>query len=597
MNATDILQSARKVGVLREVDYFFASQLLGLVDCNIPSVALAVAALSRAVGEGDTCLALARQAGQTLFARDASAAEGGQAFAGLPAPSLEEWRAALAGSGLVAPSPAAPAGYPLVLDASHRLYFARHFNHEQRVATALATRDGISRYAGASPAAIEAALDREFPPAAHDPDQRSAARLALTQPFAVITGGPGTGKTTTVARLLALMAALGRPGDPPAVLAAPTGKAANRLVESISAAKEQLRASGTPAADLARIPDEARTLHRLLGMRQGRALPRYHAGNPLPPGVLVVDEASMVDLTMMARVLAALPAAGRLVLLGDADQLASVEAGAVLGDLCEAARARGGRSFVSALTRSHRFRGDGGIGRLANAIRAGNSAATQAALTDDPDTRLERGGLTALATRAVAAWRSCFEAVNPADALDGLSRFRVLCALRDGADGVLGVTRLVEQALAAASLIAPGERYYQGRPLLVTANDYTVGLFNGDVGIVWPDSNGAMRAWFPDKAGAPRAVPTNRLPAHETAFAMTVHKAQGSEFDEIALVLPDHASPVLSRELLYTAVTRARRKVVIHATDATLACCLARPVARTSGLRDALLWHLDSNHG
>ena len=593
MSAASYLLPARRAGALREVDYYLATHLLALVDCTTPSVALAVAALSKALGEGSSCLALPQLASGILLIREPAPDAAGQAFTGLPAPPLAEWRAALEASRLVAPSPSLAAGYPLVLDAAHRLYFNRHFNQERRVAESLAARAQARPYADASTTRIEAALDREFPPGAHDPDQRAAVRLALERPFAVITGGPGTGKTTTVARLLALMAALGRPDELPTILAAPTGKAANRLVESIAAAGEHLRAAGTPAADLARIPGEARTLHRLLGMRAGRQGPRYHGGNPLPLGVLVIDEASMVDLNMMARVLEALPSQARLVLLGDADQLASVEAGAVLGDLCEAARL-GDHAYLSALTHSHRFREDGGIGRLAGAIRTGDLEATVAALAEDVDTRLDAGGLAALAARAIPAWRDYLTAGNPAEALAGFGRFRVLCALREGAQGVGGVTSLLEHALAAVGLIAPVDRYYRGRPVIVTANDYTVELFNGDVGLLWPDAAGVMRAWFPGAQGEPRAVPINRLPAHETAYAMTVHRAQGSEFDEVALVLPNHESAVLTRELLYTAVTRARHTVVIHASSPVLAMALGRPVARASGLRDALLQSLQA---
>lgn len=591
LDAMDILRPARTAGALRDVDFHLARHLVALAREPSAPLALAIATLSRAQGDGDICIDLGRLANQPLLGDDACA------FAGITAPALADWRTALAASGLLSQATDDPGqahdGFPLVLDAADRLYFTKYFHFEQRIAVALRKRSETAPLA--DDAAIDAALAVHFPGAAgigHDPHQRAAARLALSRRLAVITGGPGTGKTTTVAKILAAMLALAGDAVPRIRLAAPTGKAAARLGESIRGAKARLLAEGIPASLVARIPEEASTLHRLIGTRPDTRRPRHHAGNPLALDTLVIDEASMIDVPLMARVVEALPTQARLVLLGDRDQLASVEAGAVLGDICAGARTAADGGSVATLVTSHRFRDDSGIGALARAINAGDPPATLAALGADGATALVSGTpaqlIDALVARAVVAWRTCLESTNVLEANRHFSAFRVLCALRDGAFGVNGLNARIENGLADAGLINPRDRFYRGRPLLVTANDYGIQLFNGDIGLAWPGDDGRLRACFVAADGTLRSFPLNRLPAHETAFAMTVHKSQGSEFDEVAMVLPDRDSPVLTRELVYTGVTRARQKAVIYGDAALLAGAVQRQVVRTSGLRDAL---------
>lgn len=397
------------------------------------------------------------------------------------------------------------------------------------------------------------------------------------------------------------------------VLSAPTGKAAARLAESIRAAK-----AGLPLeeAERAAIPDQATTLHRLLGARPGEGF-RHGPDNPLHLDLLLVDEASMVDLPLMAQLLSALPQQARLILLGDRDQLASVEAGYVLGDICgphdppplsEAMRQRLGQvcgqaipvpsdppsvpltDTVILLRKSRRFEGAGAIGRFAAAVRDGDFDNALALLVaNPPDLHWLTEGPDQLADWAIERYQDYLQAGTPAEALAGMERFRLLCALREGPFGVGRMNLLIEQGLAKRGLIDPSTLFYRGRPLMVTRNDQGLGLFNGDLGLIWPDAQGRPRVWF--AAAGPdglRSFPPSRLPEHETVYAMTVHKSQGSEFDEILLALPDEDSPLLSRELLYTAVTRARHGAALRIGSELLRLMVERRVRRESALRERL---------
>jgi len=552
---------------------------------------------------------------------------------------------------------------PLVL-ANGCLLLRRHWRCEQTVQQALAHRLQSPSPQGRTPFGLHAAdddalrqaLDVLFPPASPSPGapvqsgpdwQKIACALAARHPFAIITGGPGTGKTTTVVKLLAVLQHLalqGAPTSPGTVssataaaqgagdvqtaatalapsrrplrirLAAPTGKAAARLAESIATARGKLALDDLPAGSalLQHLPSEVSTLHRLLGVKPGSRHFRHNAQQKLPLDVLVIDEASMVDLEMMAAVLEALPRQARLVLLGDKDQLASVEAGAVLGTLCQ--RADGGhytpatRAWVQQVTgqdvgdtmtdpsgqpadqaivklrKSHRFGEGSGIGRLAQAVNAGEAAVAKALLTQGlPDIGLETdlGSLH-------AGWRPLFNLLHhnrPAteapgahhdawalEVLNAAGRFQVLCAVRGGPQGVDAINRRIAQALAAEGLTPSAEGWFLGRPVMVTRNDYALGLMNGDVGVTLlgptdASSEPRLRVAFSDGRGGIRWVPPSRLQDVETVFAMTVHKSQGSEFDHVTLVLPSHTSPVLTRELIYTAITRARLRFTLAVSD------------------------------
>ena len=490
---------------------------------------------------------------------------------------------------------------PLILDGD-RLYLARYHAWEREVIGAIRRRLDAPAPAIDVPR-LKADFARLFSSASADIDwQQVAAALALTRSFCVISGGPGTGKTWTVARILDLLLAQPESERLRIGLAAPTGKAAARMTESIGQADPRLLGRVSPAT----------TMHRLLGMRPGRVRPRHGPDHPLPLDLLIVDEMSMVDLPMMARLLAALPERARLILLGDHRQLASVEAGQVMADLCGEAdnrwsreRAREIRELTGQrlpmaehppriadhlveLRQSRRFSSDSGIGRLAGAVNRGDGEATFEALQSDPDEvqwqRCPGDGLKRrIMGNLVPVAREMRELSDPRQALARLERVRVLCALRGGPQGTKNINRLVESALGVE-----GRHLYHGQPVMVTVNDHVQQLFNGDVGLVLEDDRGRLRVFFPDGQGGIRAILPGRLPAHETVHAMTIHKSQGSEFDEVILVLPEEESPVVTRELLYTGITRARNRVILCASEAAVKKAVSRRMERVSGLRDAL---------
>ena len=548
-------------------------------------------ALSLAIGDGHVCLPLADlDAGESL-------------------------RGVLLSSGVVG-TPSLPGARPLILDDDDRLYLHRHFDYERRLARRL-------MHAAAAPAdtvdaATQQRLNALFGQDAGPDWQKIAAALALRQRLVVISGGPGTGKTTTVVNLLACL--LEQNPQARIALAAPTGKAAARMSEAL-----RQRAQHLPQAVRERLPAQAATVHRLLGAFPGGFT--HHAGRPLAVDALVVDEASMLDLALATRLLEAVPASARLILLGDKDQLAAVESGAVFAELSadptlsaacvdELARlcelpttaivtgtpleASPLRDSVVWLTRSFRFAADSGIALAAADVRDGRS--------DDLLQRLRQGEDAALhwlddgnAAPTAATWQCMrdgyadyLQAVRDggqdiATITRAFERFRVLCAVREGRRGVEAINR--QLADEARALLAPGSTtpWFSGRPVMVLRNDPLLKLFNGDIGITLPGADGAPLVHFADAAGGFRAVPALRLPPHETAFAMTVHKAQGSEFDEVLVLLPAQRSRVLTRELLYTALTRARRRVLLSSDAAVLAATVAARTRRQSGLLARLL--------
>jgi len=485
-----------------------------------------------------------------------------------------------------------------------RLYLRRAWHAEQTIREQLQAR---MAHAPSVPSDLSTRLDALFPPTTSGIDwQRRACEVAARSRVALITGGPGTGKTTTVVRLLALQLGLQDGAELRIHLAAPTGKAAARLSEAIGRALQQM-----PETVRARIPTDAQTLHRLLHTRPGDADAR------LASDVVVVDEASMVDLEMMARLLRAVPAEARLILLGDKDQLASVEAGAVMAQLCQSPLLQ---DQTVTLRHSHRFDDTRGIGQWAQAVNRDDNAAqidalwqatpeVDAALAADdaawPDvTRIRRADWpdTPLAALLQRAWREWLAALTPhrqgapcddaqaAQLLQAFSRLGVLCATRDGPFGVTRLTRRIEQVLGFATH-SDALGWYAGRPVMVTRNDYALGVMNGDIGLCLPHASGELRVAFPSSdAQAPHPVRwlvPARLGHVETVWAMTVHKAQGSEFDHVLLALPSQASPVLTRELVYTGLTRARTRLTLWAPDAALlqhAC--AQRVVRSGGLAE-----------
>ena len=411
-------------------------------------------------------------------------------------------------------------------------------------------------------------------------------------------------------------------------LTAPTGKAAARLGESILQAKEYLNCS-RPVKD--GISGEVFTLHRLLGPIAGTPYFRYNSDNLLPADVVVVDEASMVDLALMSKLLQAVARDARLLIVGDKDQLASVEAGSVLGDICDrqvlhgfsegflkqmgkftgAALDNVARSpetgsalqdCICVLQKNYRFSSQSGIGGISRAVNLGEIETSMALLKNPSESSVAwaeistRSKLSLHLSRIILdRYRKYLTIEDPMLAMDAFGGFKILCALKVGPFGATSVNALAEQVLGRENLIGdyPSESspWYKGRPVMITRNDYSLGLYNGDIGITLPDpdaSDDQLYVYFRDAAGGARRFSPHRLPAHETVYAMTVHKSQGSEFDHVLLILPDKDYPLLTRELIYTGLTRARQKVTIWGTEPVLSTAIARKIERSSGLRDAL---------
>ncbi|WP_116186281.1 exodeoxyribonuclease V subunit alpha [Pectobacterium aquaticum] len=609
-----LLETALARRLLRPLDVQFARML---ADETQPDLLLAAACLSAYSGAGHVCLPLENLQAQMLFdGREPELAQ--QLLAGTGLNTVAAWQQRLLASDAVSDG-SKPT--PLVLQGE-KLYLQRNWQSEGRVAQFIASeRDTIP----VDEPAIRAVLDRLFPDTDEEINwQKVAAAVALTRRIAVISGGPGTGKTTTVAKLLAALIELNTGETLRIQLAAPTGKAAARLTESLGQALHRLAVD--PRLREA-FPQEATTLHRLLGAVTDSHRLRHHQDNPLHLDVLIVDEASMVDLPMMANVIAALPPHARIIFLGDRDQLASVEAGAVLGDICRFAEAgysharaqqlqrltgckldeRGpeGQTTVGdsicLLRRSYRFDPHSGIGQLALAVNGGDDARVRAVLngefadiTCSPLTAAEE--YQAMLAQCVEGYRDYLQLVaagaTPDAVLLAFQRYRQLCALREGPFGVAGLNQRIEQALHQAGLIQrsrnPLNRWYLGRPIMIERNDAALGLFNGDIGIAMIGESGELRVFFPLPNGETKDVTPSRLPPHDTAYAMTVHKSQGSEFDHTALVLPNHYLPVLTRELVYTAITRARQRLSLY-TDVRILCrAVKTPTQRYSGLEERI---------
>lgn len=567
--ATPLLRAFNDAGVIEAPDVLVAQRISHLAKEPDEQVALAVAFVVRAVRGGSVCLdlaALPQQVGNP----------------DLPWPEPTAWAAA------VAASPLSREPTVLHLDSAGGaglLYLDRYWIEECRVA------DDILMLAGAQRSGPAVDIGRLFPDSYAE--QRVAAEVALSRALTVLTGGPGTGKTTTVARLLALLAeqaelsgkSFGQRGLRIA-LAAPTGKAAARLLEAV---REEV--SALDAADRARLPElQATTLHRLLGSRPDTSSRfRHNRDNRLPHDVIVVDETSMVSLTMMARLLEAVRPESRLVLVGDPDQLASVEAGAVLADLVEGLSAAGAGQTggsIARLATSHRF--GAAIGALAEAVRDGDAdTVCEVLAAGDPhiewvDTEQPSGILRQVLVPQAIALREAAILGNDAEALRTLDRHRMLCAHRRGPYGVDYWNRQTERWLAEQTDMPLWAAWYPGRPVLVTANDYGLGLYNGDTGVA-VQRNGALRAVMSGAAG-PVELATSRLADVETMHAMTIHKSQGSQAVEVTVLLPPADSRLLTRELLYTAVTRAREKVRVIGTAEQVRAAVERRALRASGL-------------
>ncbi len=625
------LRSWNEAGVLVAADVHVARSLAGRGDHLEPDVVLAVALAVRALRLGHVCVDLAVAARTVATDLDASIDP-----SELPWPHPGGWVEAVAASAVVAVGDADPSEVPLRLVGT-RLYLDRYWRQELDVAADLRARSALPP-PDIDATALADGLDALFGPTDPEPGpggldrepdlQRLAAAAAVANHFSLIAGGPGTGKTTTVARILALLemqaGAQGRP-PPRIALAAPTGKAAARLQEAVHAEARRLPLPDALRTRLLEI--EASTLHRLLGWRPGsHSRFRHDRQTRLPHTVVIVDETSMLSLSLMAKLVDAVRSDARLILLGDPQQLASVEAGSVLGDVVGPAEAApqmtaATRARLAEVTRQpvpavapaigapvgngivilrhvHRF--GGGIAALADAVRTGDAGAAAALITgggadvawlDLDITAPTDRALADVAAEVTAAGGARTAAAARGDgraALAALGSTRILCPHRRGPAGVEVWSQRVEGWLGADS---PAGRtrapWYEGRPLLVTDNDYELQLFNGDTGVVIRGPDGEPVAVF-ERRGELVTVSPGRLGGVVTMHAMTIHKSQGSQFDAVTVVLPEVGSPILTRQLLYTALTRATERVTVVGAVASLRAAIDRPITRASGLGERL---------
>jgi len=604
-----------EAGALAAIDIEFCRFLQQLHPEIKEPVLLAACLTSKAYRNGDVCIMLDDYDEATAFTEFERALQP-------ETPGPVEWINVLGKSPVVG----SPGDFkPLILDEANRLYFHKLWQYEQNLAAQILKRAQLETDQ-IKVALLRDGLKRLFNNKEKGkPDwQQIAAASAVYNKFTVISGGPGTGKTTTIICLLALMLEQARALDqsPKIALAAPTGKAAARMEASILKARKKLNVSDDIKAA---IPAEAVTIHQLLGARLHTSVFRYNSDNPLPFDVVIIDEASMIDQALMSKLMDALREKTKLVLLGDKDQLASVEAGSVMGDICgdagtniitpkraekmEALSAtipalniqqEGAAPLINniiLLTQNYRFKGSSGIGALALAINTGDSTKAVSILKDAslPDVELNQLNSYAdfqllVAKQIKPYFTSALKAKTPEEAFTIYNRFRILAAHRKGPWGVEYINDGIEDSLLKAGLVPRYEPWYAGKPIIINRNDYSLGLSNGDLGICLPDTDDTMKVFF-NKDGSMVGILPSRLAEYSTAFALTVHKSQGSEFENILLVLPDKRSKVLSRELLYTAVTRAKHSVKIIGDASVFSEAVGYSLARNSGLKD-YLWNL-----
>ena len=581
------------------IDQHFAALMNRLAKIPSPELELAARLVSNFRARGDVCVPL-----RNVTATDA------EKLGGMEVPALKDWVNKLRSSGVVGD----PGEFaPLILDQSDRLYLQRYWKYEDELGRDLQARLRDRSLRDFDPAQLPQSIAELFP--GPSDLQKLAAFVAATSRLCVISGAPGTGKTRTIVLICALLINLAGKDELSFALAAPTGKAAARLKETIAQTGASLHLRGEP-----KLPTDASTIQRLLGARGDSPHFRHNAKNPLTADVVIVDEASMIDLALLAKLFDAIRPEARIILVGDKDQLASVEAGSAFRDICtpgfelgisaslaEAfAKITGEKlngtsmdqapihSVVVELRRNYRFTAGGGIGELSNAVNRGDAGAAIAVLKSGGSIRWRptaslKNFERELRERIFPRFEKLFRLTDPAVALKQLTEFAVLCALRRGPFGAETVNALLQGMLRETGLIEGPGRYHAGEPIIIVRNDYNVGLFNGDLGIVLPDTiTGELRVFFRGEGDEVLNFAPGRLPAHESAFALTVHKSQGSEFHDALVILPERDAPVLTRELLYTGVTRVREKVEVWASEEILRQTIERKIERSSGLRERL---------
>jgi exodeoxyribonuclease V alpha subunit len=605
-------------GYLSEIDLHFAKFIVSFEKHESPDIYLAAALVSRSTGNGDGCLDLAAVTQKPIIF-------GQNGENKLRPPKLSEWIKTLKQSRAVGKP---GDNRPLILDDKNRLYLYRYWDYEQRLSTAIKERiDNDINNIDIS--ILSNGLNRIFPENKDDSFdwQKVAAVMAAMKRFCVITGGPGTGKTFTMAKILALLLEISQGKMPHILLSAPTGKAAARIGESIKAAKKTLNCSDDI---LDAIPSEAYTIHRMLRTIPGSPYFYYNAENQLPADIVVVDEVSMADLALTAKLFEAIKADARIILIGDRDQLASVETGFVLADICDRENIPsfstvfcrrykeitrqdmdvsqqllkdrpGIYDHMVVLKKSYRFADSGGIGECSRAVNQGKIDDVRYLIKNSSD-QISWKKLSGrddisrfLPKTVIKGYSEYLNTSDPLKALELFNQFKILCAVKFGATGVNEINRLTEETLIENSLIerphSPTFPWYRGRPVLITRNNYNLDLFNGDIGITLPApelNSSDLYVYFAGVSGQVRRFHPHRLPEHETAYAMTVHKSQGSEFETVLFIFPNQDYPVLTRELLYTGMTRAKRHLSIWGTENIIERTISRRVERTSGLKDAL---------
>ncbi|MGD0233596.1 MAG: exodeoxyribonuclease V subunit alpha [Syntrophorhabdales bacterium] len=612
-----MLEAARQtpdIEPFAEIDRHFADWMVRLSSGTpadmLEDLWLAAALASNAVTKGHICVSLSDWAGRLVEGCDRSGTQAKRY------PDLSQWVDKLKITPVVG---VAGEFKPLILDEKHRLYLQRYWAYEGQLAGVLLAK-ARSPKRPVDEQLLRDGLQRLFPQDDGEEVnwQRVAALAATLNALAIISGGPGTGKTFTMAKILALMVEQAKDRNLAVALAAPTGKAAARLKGVIQEGKVNLNCSSDVKA---LIPEEASTIHRLLGPTRNAGF-RFNKENPLPYDVVAIDEASMSDLPLMAKLVSALKGDARLILLGDKEQLASVEPGAVFSDICEAADANrfssAFRRHVRRLTgdtlpgtgenlaaladsavvleKNYRFGSQSGIGILSGLVKGGEGKAALELLKNggfsdiswqDVPPASELAG--ALERNSLDYHANYLKAKEPVSAFALFNRFHMLCALREGPYGVSSINQAIQDFCARRGLIRREGRWYRGQPLLVIANDYRLKLFNGDIGILLDDpETGSLRVFFPTEDGTFRKVLPGKLSAYETAHAITVHKSQGSEFEHILVLLPDRRSEVVTRELIYTAITRARKRVEVWGREEVFVEAISSRTRRVSGLKDRL---------
>jgi exodeoxyribonuclease V alpha subunit len=581
------------------IDQHFAALMNRLAKVPSPELKLAAKLVSNFRARGDVCVPL----------RDVTSTEA-EKLGGTEIPALKDWVNKLRSSGVVGD----PGEFaPLILDQSDRLYLQRYWKYEDELGRSLQARLRDKSPRDFDPADLAQGIAELFP--GPSDLQKVAAFVAANSRLCVLSGAPGTGKTRTIVLICALLITLAGKHELSFALAAPTGKAAARLKETIAQTGVSLHLS-----DKLKLPADASTIQRLLGARVDSPHFRHNAKDPLTADVVIVDEASMIDLALLAKLFDAIRPDARIILVGDKDQLASVEAGSTFRDICtpgfelgvsvslaeafaevtgeklEAVSADQApiHSVVVELRRNYRFTPGAGIAELSNAVNRGDAVAAIAVLKRGGSIRWRptpspKNFERELRERVFPRFEKLVRARDPVVALKHLAEFAVLCALRRGPFGAETVNALLEGMLRETGLIEGAGRYHAGEPIIIVRNDYNVGLFNGDLGIALPDAvTGELRVFFRGEGGEVLNFAPGRLPAHEPAFALTVHKSQGSEFHDALVILPERDAPVLTRELVYTGITRVRETVEVWASEEILRQTIGRKIERSSGLRERL---------